>query len=219
MAITVLKNTPIHCVVAVSGTGATETIDISSTIVTATTRTFNGSSASVVDVDEDTITVTTHGFATGDRVVYSHGGGTQITGLTDGNIYYVVVVDSSTIKLAETYGNATATTPVVVNLTAVGVGTGHQIIKGQYGDNPTVNISGIHWAMAASNEYATVTRNSAVLWSLSGSNDLEFNGWSDNRANTDDIVVVTPATGGTVILELTKISGYLDTQHLNQNVN
>ena len=35
MALSVLKNTPIHTVIAVSGTGATETINLSTTLPTA----------------------------------------------------------------------------------------------------------------------------------------------------------------------------------------
>lgn len=218
MALTVLKNTPIHCVIAVSGTAATETIDLDSTILTGTIKTFDGSSSSVVSTSNNTIVITSHGFSTGDRVIYSDGGGSVVEGLTDETAYFVVVVDSSTIKLAETYAKATATTPDVIDITAVGSGSAHKLYKGQFGSTPVVNITGLHWSMAAADEYATVTRNSNVLWSLSGSNDLEFNGWTDNRDNTSDIVVVTPATGGTVILEITKVSGYSDSVHLNQNI-
>jgi hypothetical protein len=119
MAITVLKNTPIHAVVAVSGASATETINLATTIKTA----------------------------------------------------------------AQTAGT------------------------------PVVNISAIHWSVPAGN--ATITRNSVPLWLLTGAREFDFNGYSDNRENTSNIVVVTPAGGGTVIIELVKISGYGDTQHVN----
>ena len=46
------------------------------------------------------------GFKTGDQVVYHNGGGTSIGGLTDGQTYYAIVADPSTIKLASTYANA-----------------------------------------------------------------------------------------------------------------
>jgi hypothetical protein len=36
MALTVLKKTPIHCVIAIHGTGATETISLADTLATAT---------------------------------------------------------------------------------------------------------------------------------------------------------------------------------------
>ena len=41
-----------------------------------------------------------HGFATGDAVLYSNGGGNSIGGLVDGDTYYVRLVDSKTVKLA-----------------------------------------------------------------------------------------------------------------------
>lgn len=219
MAKTVLKNTPIHCVVAVSGTSATETIDLDADILFGTTKTFDASSGAVVIAASDTIAITSHGFATGDRVLYSDGGGTAIDGLTDETVYFVVVVNANTIKLAETYANATAATPVVIDIADVGVGSSHKLYKGQFGVSPVVNITGITWSVGAHDETATVTRNSVVTWTLSGSDDLQFNGWTDNRENTSDIVIATPATGATVIVELTKVSGYNDAEHLNQNVN
>ena len=49
-----------------------------------------------------------HGLETGDAVVYHDGGGTDITGLADGQVYYVIKVDDYTIKLASSYANALA---------------------------------------------------------------------------------------------------------------
>lgn len=122
MALTVLKNTPIHVVVAVSGAGASETIDLTTTIKTVV----------------------------------------QVAG------------------------------------------------------TPVVHIKGIKWSVPSGN--ATITRNGNVLWSLTGAYSHEFHGFADNREPSSNIAVVTPAGGGTVILELMKISGYGDTQHLNQGI-
>ena len=58
-----------------------------------------------------------HGLETGDAVVYHDGGGTDITGLADGQVYYVVKVDDYTIKLASSYANALAGTVVVLGST------------------------------------------------------------------------------------------------------
>jgi len=119
MALTVLKNTPIHVVVAISGAGATETINLSSTLATAS----------------------------------------------------------------------------------------------QTASSPVVNITSIYWSVPSGN--ATITRNSNQLWAITGSRDFQFHGFADNRENTSNIVVVTPAGGGTVIIEMVKISGYGDAQHVN----
>jgi hypothetical protein len=122
MALTVLKNTPIHVVVAVSGTSATDTINLAETIKTAA----------------------------------------QIAG------------------------------------------------------TPVVHIKGIRWSVPSGN--ATITRNNVVLWTLTLSDSHDFHGFADNREPTSNIVITTPSGGGTVILELMKISGYGDTQHLNQDI-
>ena len=119
MALSVLKNTPIHTVIAVSGTGATETINLSSTLPTA---------------------------------------------------------------------SQTAGTPIV-------------------------HIKSVKWSVPSGN--ATISRNSVQLWAVTGAYDLDFHGFSDVREQGSNIVVVTPAGGGTVILELMKISGYGDSQHIN----
>lgn len=119
MALTVLKNTPIHAVIAISGANAAETINLSSTLATAS----------------------------------------------------------------------------------------------QTASSPVVNISAIHWSVPSGN--ALIQRNSNSLWLLTGAREFDFNGYSDNRENSSNIVVTLPAGGGTVIVEVVKISGYGDTQHIN----
>jgi hypothetical protein len=80
--------------------------------------------------------------------------------------------------------------------------------------SPIVNISGLLWAVPAEEE-ATITRNSSVLWTLTGADNFSFLGYSDNRLNEHNIVVDIP-TGATVIVECVKVAGYGDSQHLNQ---
>lgn len=119
MALTVIKNTPIHAVVAISGTSAAETIDLSTTLATA------------------------------------------------------------------------AQTPA----------------------SPRVHIKAIHWSVPDGN--ALISRNGTTLWLLNAAFQFDFAGYSDNREATSNIVVTLPAGGGTVLLELMKISGYGDVQHFN----
>jgi hypothetical protein len=63
---------------------------------------------------------------------------------------------------------------------------------------------------------ATVTRDSEVLYYLSGTGKMEFLGWSDNEENGSDIVVDFSSGYGAVVLELAKISGYGSQQHQDQ---
>ena len=72
--------------------------------IAAPLGTFNAASA----VAGTAITISSHGFVTGDEVTYSAGGGTAIAQLTDGGQFFVKVVDANTINLATTAMNQTA---------------------------------------------------------------------------------------------------------------
>jgi hypothetical protein len=77
--------------------------------------------ATGINLTSNTITVPSHGYSTGDVVIYDKNGGTIVTGLTNYGVYFVIVVDVNTIKLATSAGNATLGT--AVDLTIVGTGT------------------------------------------------------------------------------------------------
>ena len=80
-------------------------------------KTFNASSA--VHTVNNTITIATHGFKTGDKVKYSAGAGTANIGLVEGTDYFVVVTaDDNVFKLAESKANAIADTPTTIGLTS-----------------------------------------------------------------------------------------------------
>ena len=79
------------------------------------------SSNSTVNISNEQLTITAHGMATGTALKYTATDGTAITGLNVGFTYYVRVVDANTITLHTTPGNASAGTPTV-DLTAIGAG-------------------------------------------------------------------------------------------------
>jgi predicted acyltransferase (DUF342 family) len=82
---------------------------------------FNPGAA--VNTGTDTITIPNHGLVNAQGVVYSNGNGSSIGGLVNGYKYYVIFVDSSNIKLANTEVEARATT--VIDLLSTGAGTTH----------------------------------------------------------------------------------------------
>ena len=92
--------------------------------ISSYTLTFDGSGADVVSLANDTITEREHRFVTGQRVTYNDGGGTAITGLSDG-VYYIIVEDRNTFKLASSANNAAAGT--AINLTGLGAGVSHTL--------------------------------------------------------------------------------------------
>jgi len=63
---------------------------------------FNSASS----VGSNQITISSHGYATGDAVVYDAAGGEVVGGLVDGTTYFVFLVNSNTIKLAASKAQA-----------------------------------------------------------------------------------------------------------------
>ena len=89
------------------------------------TSTFNGSDGNVVNHVADTITINNHRFLTGSRVTYSNGGGGNITGLTNGTVYFTIKVDHNTIKLETTAVRAAS--GAAINITGTGTGASHTL--------------------------------------------------------------------------------------------
>ncbi len=84
--------------------------------------TIDGSSGSVVVLATNKIVIS-NTFTNGDKVVYSNGNGTDITGLVNGTEYFIVGASSSEFQLAATLGGA------AIALTALGTGTAHSFTK------------------------------------------------------------------------------------------
>ena len=73
----------------------------------------------------------------------------------------------------------------------------------------------MYWSLATGSS-ATITRNSKVLHTLTLSGKLEFYGFTDNRENSSDIVVLITPNAGTVIVQTSKVDGYGSQQHQDQ---
>ena len=86
-------------------------------IVTLTYNDFNrrmivnpvGFATAGVNTTTNAITINSHGFKTGDKVI--HTSELSSVGLTSDRVYYVVRVDDNVIKLSDTYFNATQPKP------------------------------------------------------------------------------------------------------------
>jgi len=124
-----------------------------------------------------------------------------------------MAVTVDTLKLTQTHGvvavRGTAATGTIALATTLKKSTETQA-------SPTVNIKNIQWALS-SGASAQVTRNSKVLYELQVTGRMDFYGFTDNDENTSDIaIVIAGGTGGTVIVECSKVSGYGSQQHQNQ---
>jgi hypothetical protein len=78
-------------------------------------------------ISSNAITISSHGYLTGDTVVYDKNGNTALTNLVDKATYYVVKIDANSIKLATT--NLNAVTTVVIVLTATAGSETHKLEK------------------------------------------------------------------------------------------
>lgn len=90
--------------------------------VAANSKTFPSTS---VNTTTDQISIASHGFTTAQPVTYNNGAGTDIGGLADLNVYWVIVVDSGTIQLALSESDANAGTQI--DLTSQGTGSDHSV--------------------------------------------------------------------------------------------
>ena len=150
--------------------GETPSSIITASSVQGNAITFDGSSSSVVSVDNDTITVTADQYtalANGDAIIYGKGsGGTVITGLTDNTTYYVIRGDSPIIKLATTFANAIAGS--AINLTGLGAGTEHVLTPLDDGSQTKYSTSYVYTFVSAYSEEGPPSLASAVFDKVDG---------------------------------------------------
>ena len=123
-------------------------------------RTFNGSSSSIVNLIDDTILLPNHFFVTGEHVRYisdeinesssinSIGIGTTVVsgiGITDKlpNDLYIIKVDGTKIKLAQTAEDALKILPKSLNLIGFGSNTTHKIVSTQQNSKVLISVDNI----------------------------------------------------------------------------
>jgi len=187
-----------------SGTVARQTFAdlIGTAYETATAKTFDGATDVEVVAASDAITITAHGFETGDKVVYADGGGTQIVGLTDTNTYFVIKLTADTLQLAASYTDAVAGTEIAI---ADGVGASHTL---------TPTITAVFQAQANGNAIVELTTPAGVeLTAL----------LSDSITLTEEVgVTCTPAAATPIAWVETEDVGFRGTRDLcislNRNV-
>ena len=93
--------------------------------ISSYTATVDGSSSSIIDTSNDRIQILEHRFVTGQRVTYGNGGGSDIGGLSNGGVYFIIKYDRDNIRLASSASNANNN--VAVPLSSVGSGSAHTL--------------------------------------------------------------------------------------------
>ena len=92
---------------------------------------INPRSFASIDIVNNSITLNDHGYYNGQKVLYTSAA--PAAGLVDESLYYIVVVDSNTIKLSDSYYSAIIENPKVIDITTSTSGTISEV-------NPPINI-------------------------------------------------------------------------------
>jgi hypothetical protein len=120
-------------------------------------RYFDGGNPSIVSIASSTITIPNHFFVSGELVKYENfGNGSEQSigigttsfagiGLTDKlpNEVFIVKLDQNTIQLAKNAQDALETTPKILNITNVGIGSTHRFISTNQNSKVLVAIDNI----------------------------------------------------------------------------
>ena len=143
---------------------------------------------------------TDHGFSTGDTADYSFGAGTSISQLTEGQRYFIIRVDESTVKLAKNAADAAAGTAITLS---GGSGVSHTL---------SVNYGTKIYRVHNSNKFFTTTSDGQVFTNR----DLKVPNWTLDPAK-DAIVakvyayettaLVNGATSSSTSLNIDTITG------------
>jgi hypothetical protein len=82
---------------------------------------INPRTFSSINTTDNTITISNHRYYTGQKVLYTSN--TPSIGLTNNNLYYVIVVDSNNVRLSNSYYNATKNNPEELDILSSTSGT------------------------------------------------------------------------------------------------
>jgi hypothetical protein len=140
----------------------------------------------------DTINITSHGYSTGDAVLYSSEGGTNLGGLTTGTEYFVRADDANTLGVFSTRANAYANT-ARISLTPAGTGEQHSL-RLQPDTRPDYTVSGVSGSATYTGcnfiRFRNMYLTSAVT--LDSCNLVNCNSLDLNNGTLDTCVITTP---------------------------
>ncbi len=164
--------------------------------ISSYTATFDGTATSIVSAANDTIRVPNHRFIQGQRVIYTHGGGSNIPGLSSASPYYVIFDTNNTFKLATSASNATSGT--AVNITGVaGGGTSHTLNASFDGFNKKFKIT--HTA-GKSARFTNPSQLNIAVNNVIQRPNLDANNFSDGFAiEHKEIIVFKTAPGASEV--------------------
>jgi hypothetical protein len=165
----------------------------------------------VVNLQQNTIQVLSHGFITGTKVTYSHGGDSAIGGLTSGTDYYAINLTKDYIRLATSAENASSGVPVA--LTSWGAGITHSLTTAQIngyvtGSGTVSTTSGSTLVNGVGTAFSKILKNGDIFRlfpadTVVSSTGIATSAVAVNPTNTFTITAHPFATGDNVIFETT----------------
>jgi hypothetical protein len=185
--------------------GITRQFDLTSRNRNIFLRNFDGSSQSVVEIQNNIIKIPNHYFADGEKVTYSYSGGpigiqsTNIAGIgvTDklpSNLY-VVKYSESEIALASSAENAIKSKPIPLILSSVGIGSTHILKSTNQNSKAIITLGGIIQSPIVATATSTTINSFVGL----GSTTISFQGIGDfasgDYAKIDDEIVKVISVG------------------------
>jgi len=120
-------------------------------------RYFDGSSSTVVDVTNNTVTVPGHFFVSGEEVEYSNGSSSSANSISIGSTFivgigttdklpssvFIIKESDNKIKFAASAENALKVVPDYLNITSVGAGSSHTIVAKNKNSKVVVTIDNV----------------------------------------------------------------------------
>ena len=165
----------------------------------------------VVNLQQNTIQVLSHGFITGTKVTYSHGGDSAIGGLTSGTDYYAINITKDYIRLATSAENASSGVPVT--LTSWGAGIGHSLTTSQIngyvtGSGTVSTTSGSTLVNGVGTSFSKILKNGDLFRlfpadTVVSATNIATSAIAVNPTNTFTITAHSFVTGDNVIFETT----------------
>jgi hypothetical protein len=133
-------------------------------------RHFDGSNSNIVNIDNNTITISNHFYVTGEEIVYSYPGvgTTQAIGIATTSIpgigttdklpssLYIVKVDDRDVRVAISASDALKTIPNVLSLTSVGIGNSHTFTSKNQNNKVIIGIDNLIQSPIVSTAVTTI---------------------------------------------------------------
>ena len=165
----------------------------------------------VVNLQQNTVQILSHGFITGTRVTYSHGGDSAIGGLTSGTDYYAINITKDYIRLASSAENASSGVPIT--LTSWGAGIAHTLTTSQIngyvtGSGTVATTSGSTLVNGTGTAFSKILKNGDLFRLFPADTVVSSTGITTaavavNPTNTFTITAHPFVTGDNVIFETT----------------